>query len=25
MKTMDFWNREYDKIHHYDELIRQSR
>ncbi|HOJ45186.1 MAG TPA: pyridoxal-phosphate dependent enzyme [Bacilli bacterium] len=25
MKSMDFWNHEYEKVFHYDELIRQKR
>ncbi|MBN2540856.1 MAG: pyridoxal-phosphate dependent enzyme [Bacilli bacterium] len=25
MKTMDFWDNEYEKIHHYDELIKKYR
>jgi len=25
MKSMDFWNGEYDKIHHYDQLIQKMR
>jgi len=25
MKKMEFWDSEYEKIHHYDELIRKSR